>query len=607
MIKHIKFNKKALGEGVEKISDGISSVIEGSGGSGDFVHDASELTKSIVGVGEVVFKFLGIANSAYKLSRLWISKKEKDTNLITKIGLTTLYLGHIALSLVAVAVVLGATVIAGPIAMACVSGISFAINGVELVKKLFQIRKIKKELKVKDKELEKSKVDFNLNLGLYKDITQSRSEIRALEEQIHAINLQISHVGKLKPEDELQDRQKLEDIVNARKDRLYNEMVAEGLIAQDSTLSSKSQVVKFKAALTELEKQKTSAIPANQEKIDKKIAIVNMLIHHYASVSRLEDTLTEVIDQQRQLDIKYSKKPYLNLNKETIEKLKRLENEYLNERKEQLSASIKTASDPQIHIQNRESQSDELQTLQMKKNNVRELQKVYLEALQKEQNSFVQTLDAKKEILDNKSKYLKALFSSPNKNTELLQDLKENIHGKKDDFSQKMIDKIDKENELKREIIARNKKIKNTVISGAILGLAVCLCIPPLWPAAGIISGVMIGVGAVALVSALYDSYQRRKVNRQAKEQKEIALKEIDAKMDETVITKKKVTFEDSPEVIPQVEQAKTTDVRRELIFEPVVPINGKADDEKRDKPEEIKRDEAREGLLDKNGPAAKR
>ncbi len=168
-------------EGTDVLRELISSSMKSSSGLkifGEILQDASKTIFGIAG------HFLSAVGLVKNIRDLWTEEGVKrQYKLSTKIGLTALYAGSIALAVVATAVTFTLAAFAAPIVAAVASGYTLVRNTVDFFKESLHTRALSHEIHALKVKLSKANIDVEKNLQLYTDIKNLQLERKFLENQ----------------------------------------------------------------------------------------------------------------------------------------------------------------------------------------------------------------------------------------------------------------------------------------------------------------------------------------------------------------------------------------------------------------------------------------
>lgn len=556
----VKLDTDAVTDTFNTLSSGAKSAVRTP-------EEIAAFTKEFALAGGAAFKFFSVASTANDLKNIWFDDAESTKHsVLGKIGLSLVYSGHIAATAIGASAIFGAAVIAAPFAAAIVSGTALIKNIVDYVKEARHVRNLKGEVKSLEAELEKANIDFEKNLALHHDFENQHSKIHSLEDQSKTLETALQALSTAE-NDETTDNsltteklntyiaEEAQELSTALENKAQkNDILAKhydpdkppkNISATDHIKHSEDKAALFRAAKEQVLEELMNAKANNQlEKIDDlemkvrvfdaKIEKHDILKSHYEKIQKIETQLSEVHAQIQQLDKKYSTEPYKSSEK--AEGLKKLESEYLSLREQELTQQLKDKMDPQ----RRKSKADGLhasaEQLAPQGNQARmqELKSALKEHLQSQKAKVDNKIVSSKDNLKEKERFM-ALFAT---------DPKKEIQGSAKELLKKSLKLLDKKAELKLAKLQRNKKAKEIGFAAAGLAIAACVCIPPLWPVAGILTLVGAAVGVVAGLSSLWDKYQKSKEEKAIKKEKNAEVSKIIAKIDEKTQKKKDKALE---------------------------------------------------------------
>lgn len=555
-----------IGMDTEAVTDAWSKIWEkASSGVADTIKDPSVigfsagLMKDIVMSGSAFFKFFGVADSINEFRKLWgwgadksVKEKNKKHSLPMKIGLSSLYILHAAASSLVACVILGASVVAAPIATAIVSSVAFAKSVGEFFKVRSEIKHRKKDVQEAEDALKSEHVDLERNIALRNDLTQSREELDALKSESEELGEKIKFLQTTdEPED---DPEKIQKIVQALEEESeilkssLNEKIDKNKIIvhqsekpdayskrtiEQSIITANNKIESFnkhkenllsKIAQAKTDPQQTDRVVYLQQelkKVDDKIQKHTILKEHFEKIKSLEGTAEDLLKQKGQLESKYSNPPYNGKRDD----LKSLEKEYLELRIKELDDKIKAKKNPNGRhekVAALEKTKNEIEGAQKKtdpKQRRVELESILKENFEKEKKLADKKFEDKQKKYDSKEKYVELFTSDPNK------DIKNNI--KK--IFEKTSNLIDKKIALKKAKLDKIKKTKNVLFAAGVAALAIASCV--VWPLAATFAGVMLGIGIVSGISSLWDRHQNKKLDKKSKKEKEIQLGELEEQL----------------------------------------------------------------------------
>ncbi|MCS5710529.1 hypothetical protein [Candidatus Berkiella aquae] len=519
-----------------------------SAGASVAVKDPSLImgvAKEVVSFGTTAFKFFAIAENANDLRKLWRDKEEKKKHgLLGRIGLSIVYAGNIAASSIAAAVVLGASVVAAPVAAAIVSGTSLVKSTVDFLKESLYVRKLKKESAQLEDELKKANVSFEANTALYHDLENTKANIKSLEAQKENVAKMLAQIAPKETtaedpqvlaflaeearelQSELTQKSAKHNILakEQSKDR-YLTTTIEGNIKRTQEKADLYQVSKNEL-VEQLKTAKSSDKPVIEEKmklIDDKINKYTTLKSHYEKIQNLETMLDEVREQKKNIPTKYNSEPYKGgtVSQET-------EQTYLNLREAEIKAELEKKKEPATHLAKSRSYQSDAQALNPNQG-ITELRAALTENLEKQKKDIEGKIEGGKKNLEDKEKFA-SLFT---------KDPKQSMIGDAKALYNKSLEAIDKRNEVKLAKMDRNKKAKSIGFAAAGFALAVSICVPALWPVAGILTLTAAAVGVVYGVSSLWDKYQKSKTEKAMKKEKGAEAIKLLTKIDDHMKDKK--------------------------------------------------------------------
>jgi len=460
-----KLNMSAGKLKIEKIEDSIKNAIS-------HASELGKLFKEIALIGKTTANVLGIFSILYEIKKLWTDEEEQEKhNIFSKIGISLLYSGYIAFSVIATIVLFGVSVIAAPIVTAIISGISFVINIVEFVKEVQNVRKMKTKLDEKVQLLAQENVSFNRNLTLYREIALHREEINLLKLQKLEFENQIKLINQ-EPH-----KNTLLKIIGARKKLLKEKIIAEKILISDL------------GNMEILLEAKNNLMNTGAKETDKKIIVLNIMIDYYQDLKILQEEIKFVNKQMEGIEEKYKREPYQSTSKEKVIQLKSLEEKYLNERKRSLEWALEEKRKievPKIEYHN---------FLEIKQN-----PNLLKKELENNLNSITREIKEKEKLMQGKVEYFGKTFAN---------DPKQEIKIQAGKILQQTNEIIELNNKIALEKIQRNQRGKNIILNGIILGFAISLCIPPAWPFAAILGSIMAVAGIVAFIGTVYDRVKR--------------------------------------------------------------------------------------------------
>lgn len=514
-----KFDTQLLKEAWGKVADGASSVIKDPSSIISF-------TKEVASIGGTVAKFLGIAENANDLRKLWQDPDEKKKHgLAGRIGLSLVYVANIAASSIAAAVVLGASVVAAPIAAAVMSGASLVKNIADYTKENNYLKKLQKEEQVLADDLAKANISFEANTTLYHDLENAKANITELERQSQDLQDEINNVKSLSENEETPEQDERvnqylqeeaaeiqEDLADKTRKNTAIAKNYQGKHKTENTAESLARIQEkhqlFVLAKAELQKELQTAslqtkgvLEQKLKTIDDKLIKYDILKAHHEKVQVLESQLQAVKAQQANLDTKYNAAPYKD---GTVDK--NLEAEYLARRIAELEDKIAVKKDPAQRANKAQGYAEEAEKL----SKTSDLKSVLIEKLTSQKEQIDSQLQKTKQVLAEKEKYV-SLFT---------KDPQQAMKGDAKAVYEKSLALLDKRNEIKSTKLDRYKKIKGIGFAVASLGVAACVCIPALWPVAGILSVVGACVGVAWGISSLWDKYQKSKAEKEMQKSK---------------------------------------------------------------------------------------
>lgn len=257
---------------------------------------------------------------------------------------------------------------------------------------------------------------------------------------------------------------------------------------------------------------------SNLDTIEKNPTKHEMIIDYFNNFEKLKHTITLLKSQIENLDSKYNAAPYFGKRSD----LKILEKEYLIERIKTLNSTIEDWQNIDIRLRKIEALSNQKKGLlhlgdHPSKNQYLELHQAFKKTLLSELNEVNTTLNQKQEVLNKKKMYIPLFIKNP------LQQLKQDT-GK---IFKTTLDIVDTKIKTTLTTRERNNNIKNAFFTGLISGLAISSFVPPLWPLAGVLGAVALGMGIVAGVSELWHLYQKKKLQNSLQKEKDKKLSNI--------------------------------------------------------------------------------
>jgi hypothetical protein len=534
----------------EKVKTIQESWLAVKDGAGSAIKDPSLLgsfSKEVVGFGASAFKFFGIIENANDLRKLWRDEEEKKKHsLLGRIGLSIVYAANIAASSIAAAVVLGASVVAAPIAAAIVSGAGLVKNTADFIKENEYHKKLIKQAADLETKLNDANVSFEAHTALYHDLQNAKTSISQLTAQRDGLSEDIKYLQSLGNKEESQDEQELtatylteeanEIAQELTQKSLKNKVLEKNYQGKHKEEGAEQNLQRvqakqdlYQSAKNELLNKSKSASPSGHEKLAQQIKLVDaklekyaILQKHYEKIQKLEILLGEVGTQQANLDKKYSTKPYLE---GTVDKA--LEAEYLSLRAEELTQEIATLKDPDIRAKKADANKEAADKVSGKGQDPSErmahIKKTLIDQLTQQAVKVQGKIDNQENKLKSKERFASLFTKNP----------KEAMVGDATTVFNKSLELIDKKNQIKLTKIDRDKKAKGIGFAAAGLGLAACVCIPALWPVAGILTLVGAGVGVAWGVSSLWDKYKRSKTEKESKKEKEKEVEKLLTKIGE--------------------------------------------------------------------------
>ena len=235
-----------IGINSEAVTEAWSQIWEKVSSTGLTVKDPSSLglttglMNDIVMGGSAFFKFFGVADSINEFRKLWgwgadkdIKEKNRKHGLPMKVGLSALYILHAAASAIVASVILGASVVAAPIATAIVSSVAFAKSVGEYFKVRDEVKRGEKDVKDAEAALKEENIDLERNLALRDDLMEAREEIAALKEESAALNDSLSLLQS-KDEEPEESLEKLSELSAALESELSENIDKNKFLADQS-------------------------------------------------------------------------------------------------------------------------------------------------------------------------------------------------------------------------------------------------------------------------------------------------------------------------------------------------------------------------------------
>ena len=559
-----------IGINSEAVTEAWSQIWEKVSSTGLTVKDPSSLglttglMSDIVMGGSAFFKFFGVADSINEFRKLWgwgadkdIKEKNRKHGLPMKVGLSALYILHAAASAIVASVILGASVVAAPIATAIVSSVAFAKSVGEYFKVRDEVKRGEKDVKDAEAALKAENVDLERNLALRDDLMEAREEIAALKEESAALNDSLSLLQS-KDEEPEESLEKLSELSTALESELSEKIDKNKILADqsakpdayskrsvtDAIENSKNKIVSFSKEkenlLAQIEKAKKDPKTAGKieglnaalKKAEEKIQKHTILQVHFEKIKGLETSIEDLKNQKGNLDNKYAKSP----SHGQIEELKNLEKEYLELRIGELEGKLKSKMDPsrrQEKVAKFDSAKNKIESageIANKGERRAALESALKENFENQKKIVDEKLNKKKENYDSKEKYTRLFTNDPNKS----------IEGNVKSLFDKTTALIDKKCDLKKSKLMENKKKKNMFFTASVAALAIASCV--VWPLAATFAGVMLGIGIAAGISSLWDKYKERKLAGEKKKETQAAVTGLQNELQRKVTSNPKKT-----------------------------------------------------------------
>ncbi len=326
-----------------------------------------------------------LAREAYcalgSVKELWSKEFKEAYSLKLRMAILIFYVLHISLLVMANALIVyffGEFLLSASIASLLVNFTTIANSMVEHIHQFYQNYIRKKEREKLKSELGILDINFEQNAIFLKDFTEQKSEIDALNEQQTELVLLLSELESQSTEDTKHYFRQLENIaaiIRAKCDAISNEQMVIDAYYQKHGFDIDEQKIicetnieikliqerkkEIRLAISDLRSQRkydgnpdVILYKNHLKSLDTRIQECAIINQHFYKLYKSKNVLEEVEKQIASLDQKYLAAPYIHYHSVERNQRKKIELDYLNERRTALTNFIRQPVQPKSTTRN---------------------------------------------------------------------------------------------------------------------------------------------------------------------------------------------------------------------------------------------------------------